>query len=135
MQGVQKFKPVEDNRYRIYKSELAYGLNAYIDGRVLYLEFSERCERKVYMSNGSNYIQWMGNYHRLFSHEDMSNLLTSCSQKRLANISIGHEDVKGRNVRPFPFFFLYHSTANFDAFKRIARYTGNTDYLLHKILL
>lgn len=125
----QRLKPTTDRRYRVHRSELVYGLNAYIDGRYLHLTFQDTAQRVIYRHvSGDQYITWQSCDYRVYSSNKMQQIIEACSTRRLVEIYIGSESVKGKKIQPYSFFFLPYSKTRFDAQDRIKKYMSDKTY-------
>lgn len=125
----QKLIPTKDRRYRVNRSELVYGLNAYIDGRYLHLTFQETAQRVLCRhADGAQYITWQACDFRVYGADKMQKIVEECSARRFVEIYIGGESVKGKSVQPYAFFFVPYSTTRLQARDRIKKYMSDQAY-------
>lgn len=101
--------PRRDSRYRVHRSALIYGLNAYFVDGDLTLSFQESMERVVYLSpSGREKIVYDNVYYELHSADEMQNMIEMAMNWPESSVYVmGVEVVDFKlQVAPFEFFFL-----------------------------
>lgn len=100
-------EPQPDNRYRVHRSALVYGLNLYFEGRALTLSFQEAIERVVYVDGAQEFIVHDTTYRPLRSAAEMVDIISMALGGKNHSVRVLGTELSGLDqLTPHEFFLI-----------------------------